>query len=74
MADDSLKAAIRNVQHLRVHALVDDQPAVEASAMGLNYVASYDSNFEDRCAFVLGVSRYVEEAQSLATLVGHWRC
>ena len=37
--------------------------------MGLNYVASYDSNFEDRCAFVMGVSKYVEEAQSLATLV-----
>jgi hypothetical protein len=69
MADDTLKAAISNVQHLRMHALLDDQPSIEASSMGLNYVASYDCNFEDRCAFVSGVSKYVEEAQSLATLV-----
>lgn len=70
MADDSgsLKDAIQNVQYLRMHALVDDQPVIEASSMSLNYSASFDSNFEDRCGFVSGVSKYVEEAQSLATL------
>lgn len=64
----SLQDAIRNVQHLRTHSLLDDQPPIEASPMGVNCMASYDCNFEDRCAFVAGVSRYVEEAQSLASL------
>ena len=67
--DEGLLQAIRAVQQLRSHALVDDCPSVEAPGIGLNYTASFDTNFEDRCAFVSGVSKYVEEAQSLASLV-----
>lgn len=62
--------AITNVACLVSHALPDNQPNMEALAVSLGYNVSFDTNFGDRCAFVSGVSKYVEEAQSLATLVG----
>lgn len=64
-----LEAALQNVAQLETFRLVDDQPHVEAAAATINYVADFDTNFEDRTAFVSGISKYVEEAQSLAALV-----
>eukprot|EP00051_Salpingoeca_urceolata_P004991 m.69469 g.69469 ORF g.69469 m.69469 type:complete len:1254 (+) comp13989_c0_seq2:242-4003(+) len=68
MSETDITTAITNVQHLRTHNLTDDQPCIEASAVSLNYDVSFDSNFEDRGAFIMGISKYVEEAQWLATL------
>lgn len=64
-----LEAALQNVAQLETFRLPDDQPHVEAAAATINYVASFDTNFEDRTAFVSGISKYVEDAQSLAALV-----
>lgn len=69
LAGTPLAAALQNVQQLKTFRLPDDQPSVEAATATVNYVASFDTNFEDRTAFVSGISKYVEDAQSLATLV-----
>ena len=67
MAD--IKGALQNVDSLKLLRLPDDQPHIEAAAATVNYEADFDTNFQDREAFVAGVSKYVEEAQSLANLV-----
>ena len=64
-----LTAAIQNVATLKQLRLPDDQPHIEAAAATVNYEVDFDTNFQDREAFVAGVSKYVEEAQSLADLV-----
>lgn len=64
----SAEVAVTNVACLTSRTITDDQPSIEATAITLNYDVSFDCNFEDRSAFVLGISKYVEEAQSLALL------
>lgn len=42
--------------------LYDDQPVVEARALPLVCNTDFDTNFEDRSAFITGISKYMEEA------------
>ena len=67
---ENLDSALTNVTCLADHRLPDDQPSIEAAGVTINYDVSFDCNFADRCAFVSGISKFVEDAQSLATLVG----
>lgn len=49
--------------------LPDHQPCIEALSMSVQYRTNFDTNFEDRAAFVSGVAKYVEEATVHADLV-----
>ncbi|XP_071951857.1 cytoplasmic FMR1-interacting protein 2-like isoform X1 [Antedon mediterranea] len=58
----SLEDALSNVDLLEELPLPDQQPCIEATAVSITYQANFDTNFEDRAAFVTGMSRYIEEA------------
>uniref|UniRef100_W6NDK5 Cytoplasmic FMR1-interacting domain containing protein n=1 Tax=Haemonchus contortus TaxID=6289 RepID=W6NDK5_HAECO len=58
----SLKDALGNVELLEDLILPDDQPAIEARPLPLLCRTNFDTNFEDRNAYVTGVSKYIEEA------------
>ncbi|XP_070552583.1 cytoplasmic FMR1-interacting protein 2-like isoform X2 [Ptychodera flava] len=58
----SLEDALSNVDLLEELPLPDQQPCIEAPAATLTYQANFNTNFEDRNAFVTGVSKYIEEA------------
>lgn len=58
----SLKDALINVSALDDLPIVDDQPCIEALSSTLECHASFDTNFEDRNAFITGCSKYIEEA------------
>lgn len=49
--------------------LADDQPCIEALPIPLQYRVSFDTNFEDRNAYVTGISKYIEEATRHAEFV-----
>lgn len=40
----------------------DDQPVIEGFSSTLNYRVNFDTNFEDKNAYVTGCSKYIEEA------------
>lgn len=61
-ASVSLKEAITNVQSLEELPIVDDQPIIEGFSQTLDYRVNFDTNFEDRNAYVTGCSKYIEEA------------
>merc|ERR1719266_3224923 len=67
--------------------LPDSQPCIEAQPCSIVYQANFDTNFEDRNAFVTGVAKYIEEAtvhsnlnemleegQEHAVMLYTWRC
>ncbi|KAJ1369893.1 glutathione exchanger [Parelaphostrongylus tenuis] len=54
--------ALGNVELLEDLILPDDQPAIEARVLPLLCRTNFDTNFEDRNAYVTGVSKYIEEA------------
>ncbi|KAE9551006.1 hypothetical protein FO519_005792 [Halicephalobus sp. NKZ332] len=58
----SLREAITNVQLLEELPVVDDQPVIEGFSLTLDYRVNFDTNFEDRNAYVTGCSKYIEEA------------
>ncbi|EFO93077.1 CRE-GEX-2 protein [Caenorhabditis remanei] len=58
----SWEAALSNVSLLGIISVPDDQPDIEARALPLLYRANFDTNFEDRSAFVTGIAKYSEEA------------
>uniref|UniRef100_A0A915AC39 Cytoplasmic FMR1-interacting protein n=1 Tax=Parascaris univalens TaxID=6257 RepID=A0A915AC39_PARUN len=64
MATESvtLKDAVGNVDLLDELPLFDDQPCIEAQSVPLQCRVCFDTNFEDRNAYVTGVSKYIEEA------------
>uniref|UniRef100_A0A1I7YB62 Cytoplasmic FMR1-interacting protein n=1 Tax=Steinernema glaseri TaxID=37863 RepID=A0A1I7YB62_9BILA len=64
MAADSvtLADAIGNVELLDDFQLTDSQPVLEAHCAPLDYRVSFDTNFEDRNAFITGNAKYIEEA------------
>ncbi|KAG1699375.1 Cytoplasmic FMR1-interacting protein [Nymphon striatum] len=64
----SLGDALSNVDVLDELPLPDEQPCIEAQPCSIVYHANFDSNFEDRNAFVTGVARYIEEATVHANL------
>ncbi|GAB6019487.1 Cytoplasmic FMR1-interacting protein 1 [Chamberlinius hualienensis] len=64
----TLADALSNVDVLDELQLPDQQPCIEAQTCSITYVANFDTNFEDRNAFVTGVARYIEEATVHAAL------
>uniref|UniRef100_T1IPJ0 Cytoplasmic FMR1-interacting protein n=1 Tax=Strigamia maritima TaxID=126957 RepID=T1IPJ0_STRMM len=67
-AEVSLPDALSNVDVLDELPLPDQQPCIEAQACSIMYMANFDTNFEDRNAFVTGVAKYIEEATVHANL------
>ena len=58
----TLEEAVENVQRLENLALTDEQPNIEPPPVVLTYRANFDTDFEDKEAFITGVSKYMEEA------------
>ncbi|VDN03135.1 unnamed protein product [Thelazia callipaeda] len=58
----SFRDAVGNVDLLDDLILLDNQPCIEAQPIPLEYHVSFNTNFEDRNAYVTGVSKYIEEA------------
>ena len=48
--------------------LPDQQPCIEAAPIAVSYTANFDTNFEDRSAYVTGLAKYMEEATVHANL------
>jgi len=65
----TLADALSNVDVLDELPLPDEQPCIEAAPCSIVYQASFDTNFEDRQAFITGVAKYLEEATGHASLV-----
>ncbi|VDO93051.1 unnamed protein product [Soboliphyme baturini] len=64
----SFHDAIENVEVLDQIPLPDSQPCIEAQPILLQYSAGLDTNFEDKNAFITGISKYIEEASRHAEL------
>ncbi|CAD5220900.1 unnamed protein product [Bursaphelenchus okinawaensis] len=58
----TLNEAFEVVQALDDTPVYDDQPTIEANSAQVHVQARFDTNFQDREAFVTGVSKYIEEA------------
>ncbi|XP_052793301.1 cytoplasmic FMR1-interacting protein-like isoform X3 [Mya arenaria] len=83
----SLTDALQNVDVLDELPLPDQQPCIEALSLSIHYQTNFDTNFEDRSAYVTGVARYIEEAtvhadlnklleegKEYAVMIYTWRC
>ena len=66
----TLTDALHKVNDLHKLSLTDGQPCIEALSLPVQYQANFDTNFEDKDAFVSGVAKYKEEAKVHADLVG----
>ncbi|KAH7700938.1 cytoplasmic FMR1-interacting protein 2-like isoform 5, partial [Aphelenchoides avenae] len=58
----SLRDALANVETLNEVETDEDVPVIEALSSTLECASNFDTNFEDRGAFVTGCSKYIEEA------------
>lgn len=65
----TLSDALQKVDNLDNLSLPDLQPSIEALSLSIHYSANFDTNFEDRNAFVTGVARFLEEATLHSDLV-----
>ena len=65
----TLTDALQNVDVLDELPLPDQQPCIEGMSLSIQYQANFDTNFEDRSAYVTGVAKYIEEATVHADLV-----
>ena len=65
-----LEDALSNVDLLEELPLPDQQPCIEPLPSSLIYQANFNTNFEDRNAFVTGVAKYIEEATVHSNMVG----
>ena len=65
----SLDSALASVRRLESLSLPDEQPNIEACPTSVVYDTSFDTNFEDRNAFVTGIAKYMEEATVHSQLV-----
>ena len=83
----TLADALSNVDVLDELPLPDSQPCIEAQPCSIVYQANFDTNFEDRNAFITGMAKYIEEAtvhsnlnemleegQEHAVMLYTWRC
>ena len=64
----TLADALSNVDVLDELDLPDEQPSIQGEASSIVYHINFDTNFEDRNAFVCGVAKYIEEATVQAQL------
>uniref|UniRef100_A0A4W3JD52 Cytoplasmic FMR1-interacting protein n=1 Tax=Callorhinchus milii TaxID=7868 RepID=A0A4W3JD52_CALMI len=58
----TLEDALSNVELLEDLPLPDQQPCIEPPPSSLLYQPNFNTNFEDRNAFVTGIARYIEQA------------
>ncbi len=65
----SLEEAVNTVENLDEIQSPDYQPCIEALNGSILYKVSLDTNFEDKTAYVTGISKYIEEAAMHAQLV-----
>ena len=65
----TLEEAVNTVETLDEIPLPDYQPCIEAINGSIVYKVSLDTNFEDKTAYVTGISKYIEEAAMHAQLV-----
>lgn len=65
----TLTNALENVDVLDDLPLPDQQPCIEALSLSVHYRANFDTNFEDKNAFVTSVAKYKEQATVQADLV-----
>ncbi len=65
----SLEEAVNTVETLDEIPLPDLQPCIEAHNGSILYKCNMDTNFEDKTAYVTGISKYIEEAAHHAQLV-----
>ncbi|KPM03538.1 hypothetical protein QR98_0019710 [Sarcoptes scabiei] len=83
----TLNDAISNVDVVDALELPDSQPCVTGENWSIVYHVNFDTNFEDRSAFVCGVAKYIEEAtvqchlnvmldegEKHAVMLYTWRC
>ncbi|XP_040569024.1 cytoplasmic FMR1-interacting protein [Lepeophtheirus salmonis] len=83
----TLADALSNVDVLDELPLPDEVPWIEGQPAAILYEANFDTNFEDRNAYVTGVAKYIEEAtvhselnkllekgQEHAVMLYTWRC
>ncbi|KAG9346780.1 hypothetical protein JZ751_007099 [Albula glossodonta] len=61
--------ALSNVDLLEELPLPDQQPCIEPPPSSIMYQANFDTNFEDRNAFVTGIARYIEQATVHSSMV-----
>lgn len=64
----SLEEAVNTVESLDEIALPDYQPCIESMSGSCIYKVNLDTNFEDKNAYVTGMSKYMEEAAMHAKL------
>jgi cytoplasmic FMR1 interacting protein len=64
----SLEEAVNTVETLDEISLPDYQPCIEALSGSVVYEVNLDSNFEDKTAYITGISKYIEEAAIQAQL------
>ena len=67
----TMQDAIRNVSALSdlLPNVIDDVESIEAASIPVQYQLQWDTNFEDRNAYLTGVARYIEEAHVHAAMV-----
>ena len=65
----SMSDALSNVEVLCELPLIDSQPSVEGANNAIVYEANFDTNFEDKTAYITGISKYIEEAVLHSNLV-----
>ncbi len=65
----SMSDALSNVEVLYELPLIDSQPSVEGANNAIVYEANLDTNFEDKTAYITGISKYIEEAVLHSNLV-----
>ncbi|KAL3102786.1 hypothetical protein niasHT_021453 [Heterodera trifolii] len=58
----SIQDVFYSVQALEELQIGDDLPSIGANSQSLQYRVSFDTNFEDRSAFITGCSKFIEEA------------
>ncbi|KAK3576874.1 hypothetical protein CHS0354_012929 [Potamilus streckersoni] len=87
VTEGSLKNALETVDLLSQLGTKKPQPCVTALSQAVQYQVDFDTNFEDRGAFVTGVAKFMEEAtnhadmnklleegQTYAAMLYTWRC
>ncbi|KAG7276312.1 hypothetical protein CRUP_015635 [Coryphaenoides rupestris] len=65
----TLEDALSNVDLLEELPLPDQQPCIEPLPSSLVYQPNFNTNFEDRNAFVTGIARYIEQATIHSSMV-----
>uniref|UniRef100_A0AAR2L8R8 Cytoplasmic FMR1-interacting protein n=1 Tax=Pygocentrus nattereri TaxID=42514 RepID=A0AAR2L8R8_PYGNA len=65
----TLEDALSNVDLLEELPLPDQQPCIEPLPSSLIFQPNFDTNFEDRNAFVTGIARYIEQATVHSSMV-----